>query len=60
VLAARGEWVTNDKMLLDRSGLRRADELAAGLTAEPGQLAAAAAAAAAMVQAATGHAPVVL
>jgi hypothetical protein len=39
VLAARGEWITNDKMLLDRAGLRGADEILAGLTAAPESLA---------------------
>lgn len=41
VLAARGEWVTNEKTLIDRAGLRRGDAILAGLTAEPGALAAA-------------------
>ena len=31
VLAGRGEWVTNDKTLLDRAGLRRIDDVLAGL-----------------------------
>jgi hypothetical protein len=35
VLAGRGEWVTNEKTLTDRAGLRPADEVLAGLTAEP-------------------------
>lgn len=39
VLAARGEWITNDKMLLDRAGLRAADDILAGLTAVPESLA---------------------
>ena len=34
-LADRGEWVTNEKRLLDRAGLRSVDDLLAGLTAEP-------------------------
>ncbi|GAA2807370.1 nucleotidyltransferase domain-containing protein [Saccharopolyspora taberi] len=34
-LADRGEWVTNEKRLLDRAGLREVDAVAAGLTAEP-------------------------
>ena len=34
VLAARGEWITNEKTLLDRAGLRRADALLAGLSAD--------------------------
>ena len=45
-LAARGEWITNEKALLDRAGFRRpgfrgADEVLAGLTAEPRSLVAA-------------------
>jgi hypothetical protein len=35
VLAARGEWVTNEKTLIDRAGLRDVDGILAGLTAEP-------------------------
>ncbi|MFJ8597737.1 nucleotidyltransferase domain-containing protein [Streptomyces shenzhenensis] len=31
VLAARGEWVTNEKRLLERAGLRAADGIVAGL-----------------------------
>lgn len=38
VLAARGEWVTNEKTLVDRAGLRHGDAILAGLTAEPGAL----------------------
>jgi hypothetical protein len=38
VLAARGEWVTNEKALIDRAGLRGVDDILTGLTAEPGQL----------------------
>ncbi|MCZ2525782.1 nucleotidyltransferase domain-containing protein [Streptomyces sp. HB2AG] len=38
VLAARGEWVTNEKRLLERAGLRETDRILAGLTAEPGVL----------------------
>ena len=38
VLAARGEWATNDKTLLDRAGLREIDELVAGLHGEPAEL----------------------
>jgi hypothetical protein len=29
VLAARGEWITNEKTLLTRAGLRRVDEFIA-------------------------------
>lgn len=35
VLAARGEWVTNEKRLLERAGLRHMDELIFGLHREP-------------------------
>jgi hypothetical protein len=35
VLAARGEWITNEKTLIDRAGLRGVDDILAGLTAEP-------------------------
>jgi hypothetical protein len=41
VLAARGEWVTNEKRLLDRAGLRDLDALVVGMTPEPSALAAA-------------------
>jgi predicted nucleotidyltransferase len=41
VLAARGQWVTNEKRLLDRAGLRGMDQLLAGLTPGPGALTAA-------------------
>ncbi|MFI0464747.1 nucleotidyltransferase domain-containing protein [Saccharopolyspora sp. 5N102] len=34
VLAARGEWVTNEKRLLTRAGLRDVDRVVAGLTAQ--------------------------
>jgi hypothetical protein len=37
-LAARGQWVTNEKTLIDRAGLRSIDEILTGLTAEPGHL----------------------
>lgn len=36
VLAGRGEWVTNEKRLLERAGLRRVDGIVAGLRAEAG------------------------
>jgi predicted nucleotidyltransferase len=39
VLAARGEWVTNEKRLLERAGLRGADGIVTGLTAHPDVLA---------------------
>ncbi|AHH16466.1 nucleotidyltransferase family protein [Nocardia nova SH22a] len=35
VLAARGEWVTNEKQLLHRAGLRELDGMIAGLRPEP-------------------------
>jgi hypothetical protein len=38
VLAERGEWITNEKTLLDRAGLRGVDTILAGLTAEPSAL----------------------
>lgn len=39
VLAARGEWVTNEKRLLRRAGLRGMDAITAGLRPEPDALA---------------------
>ncbi|MGW2931218.1 nucleotidyltransferase domain-containing protein [Streptomyces sp. NPDC001156] len=39
VLAARGEWVTNEKRLLERAGLRGVDEIVLGLRAAPDRLA---------------------
>ncbi|NUW32000.1 nucleotidyltransferase domain-containing protein [Nonomuraea sp. SMC257] len=39
VLAARGEWVTNEKRLLRRAGLRDLDAIVAGLRPEPSALA---------------------
>ncbi|WP_406392101.1 nucleotidyltransferase domain-containing protein [Streptomyces sp. NBC_00882] len=41
VLAARGEWVTNEKRLLERVGLRGVDDLLAGMGRQPEALAAA-------------------
>ncbi|WP_442814782.1 hypothetical protein [Streptomyces sp. NBC_01775] len=35
VLAARGEWVTNEKRLLARAGLRGVDASVAGLRPDP-------------------------
>jgi hypothetical protein len=35
VLAGRGEWVTNEKTLIDRAGLRSIDDVLTGLSAEP-------------------------
>ncbi|MET8559682.1 nucleotidyltransferase domain-containing protein [Streptomyces flaveolus] len=45
VLAAHGEWVTNDKRLLERAGLRGIDAVVGALRADPGALADAVAAA---------------
>ncbi|MFE1840969.1 nucleotidyltransferase domain-containing protein [Streptomyces sviceus] len=39
VLAARGEWVTNEKRLLERAGLRGADRIVESLAAVPGSAA---------------------
>jgi Nucleotidyltransferase domain len=41
VLAARGQWITNEKELIDRAGLRGVDTILTGRTAEPAQLLAA-------------------
>ncbi len=41
VLAARGEWVTNEKTLLERAGLREVDDVVVGLTPDPARLGAA-------------------
>jgi predicted nucleotidyltransferase len=38
VLAARGEWITNEKRLLERAGLRGVDGVLAGLSADPESL----------------------
>jgi predicted nucleotidyltransferase len=38
VLAARGEWITNEKRLIDRAGLRHADEVLVALRAAPESL----------------------
>jgi hypothetical protein len=35
--AAAGQWVTNEKTLLDRAGLRGVDAILAGLTPDPGR-----------------------
>jgi predicted nucleotidyltransferase len=37
-LAARGEWVTNEKTLLTKAGLRQVDDFIAGARAEPDAL----------------------
>lgn len=39
VLAGRGQWVTNEKTLIDRAGLRGIDVILAALTPEPADLA---------------------
>ncbi|EME58549.1 DNA polymerase beta domain-containing protein [Amycolatopsis decaplanina DSM 44594] len=39
VLAARGEWVTNEKRLLPRAGLREMDAIVAESRSDPGVLA---------------------
>jgi predicted nucleotidyltransferase len=52
VLAARGEWITNEKRLLDRAGLRGLDDVVAALGTTPEALSAAVAAAKDIVQAA--------
>jgi predicted nucleotidyltransferase len=38
VLAARGEWITNEKTLIDRADLRGVDSVLAGLSAGPASL----------------------
>ena len=38
VLAARGEWITNEKRLIDRAGLRHADAVLTGLHPAPESL----------------------
>ncbi len=38
VLAGRREWITNEKTLLDRAGLRSVDAVLSGLAADPEQL----------------------
>jgi hypothetical protein len=38
VLAGRGEWVTNEKRLLERAGLRAVDEVLASLATDPDTL----------------------
>jgi Nucleotidyltransferase domain len=52
VLAARGQWVTNEKTLLDRAGLRGADGILAELCPDPGRLVIAVDAAAGLIRAA--------
>jgi Nucleotidyltransferase domain len=50
VLAERGQWVTNEKTLIDRAGLRGVDAVLAGLTPEPDRLHAAIDATAALLR----------
>jgi hypothetical protein len=38
VLAARGQWVTNEKTLLTRAGLRQVDDFLAVATTDPAVL----------------------
>src|SRR5580693_7706442 len=38
VLAGRGEWITNEKTLLDRAGLQSVDAVMSRLAADPEQL----------------------
>jgi hypothetical protein len=38
VMAASGQWVLNEKALLDRAGLRGVDQVLANLTADPAVL----------------------
>jgi hypothetical protein len=56
VLAASGQWVTNEKELLDRAGLRDTDEIVAGLVPDPARLAGAVDAAEALLGAAVTRA----
>jgi hypothetical protein len=57
VLAARGEWVTNEKSLLTRAGLRGVDGVVAGLDASPEALTAAVDAAGALFEEAFEEVP---
>ena len=52
MLAKRGQWITNEKTLLERAGLRGTDTILAGLTPEPGHLARAVDTAAGLLRAA--------
>jgi hypothetical protein len=54
VLAARGEWVTNEKTLIDRAGLRGVDDILSGLVPDPGCLLGAVGEAAARVRGQAG------
>lgn len=57
VLAARGEWVTNEKRLLERAGLRDVDDLTEGARRDPEALGAVLGAAAELFAAAERSAP---
>ncbi|GAA1897465.1 nucleotidyltransferase domain-containing protein [Asanoa iriomotensis] len=57
VLAARGEWVTNEKRLLDRVGLRAIDQVITGLRPDPTTLTQAVADAESLFAAATDRKP---
>ncbi|MFC4494467.1 nucleotidyltransferase domain-containing protein [Streptomyces ovatisporus] len=56
VLAARGEWVTNEKTLLARADLREVDALLSGLTPDPQKLTSAVDAVAALLESAAAAA----
>jgi predicted nucleotidyltransferase len=56
VLAATGQWVTNEKALLDRAGLRGVDRILAGLAPDAGRLTQAADDAQALLQTAVRQA----
>ncbi len=56
VLAASGQWVTNEKALLGRAGLRGVDEILASLTPDAGHLTRAVDRAGALLQAAVSRA----
>jgi hypothetical protein len=58
VLAASGQWITNEKTLLDRAGLRGLDEILAALAPDPGALTGATDAAEACLRAAVARAGV--
>jgi hypothetical protein len=57
VLAARGQWITNEKTLLGRAGLREIDAILAGLVPEPGPLRTAVDTATTLLQAALARVP---
>jgi predicted nucleotidyltransferase len=55
VMAARGQWVTNEKTLLERAGLRTINRVLSGLTPEPEALTAAVDEAAAFLERAIAY-----